>query len=37
MAINSYRDDEYMKNTDKKKIMMRTCIFGKAILYLKAQ
>ena len=23
MAINSYRDDEYMKNTDKKKIMMR--------------
>ena len=23
MAINSYRDDEFMKNTDKKKILKR--------------
>ena len=23
MAVNSYREDEFMKNTDKKKIMRR--------------
>ena len=27
MAVNSYREDEFMENTDKKKIMRRQSVF----------